>query len=268
MHIQRSLPGPAVRSVLRACEERRADLGGDVLSWPVPARPHQMMIIHLGEPYRVAIDGGRASTMSDSGLVGPQTYPRARVSLGGRVHVFSILFQPTGLNRLAGIDMTALLNQDPVAADVLGSSAGALRDAVLRASCFSERVAAVERWVESRLETRRPDGPIGRAARRMLADRGLARVDALAALSGLSARQFQRRFAEEVGMTPKLYARTIRFDRALLARRTGERRTWTEIAHDLGYFDQAHFIRECHTFAGLPPSALVGDWENVFFPGG
>jgi hypothetical protein len=30
-----------------------------------------------------------------------------------------------------------------------------------------------------------------------------------------------------------------------------------------GYFDQAHFIRECHTFAGLPPSGLVGDWDNI-----
>jgi AraC-like DNA-binding protein len=52
----------------------------------------------------------------------------------------------------------------------------------------------------------------------------------------------------------------------LLARRHAPGRPWTDIIHELGYFDQAHFIRECHAFAGSPPSSLVGDWDNVFFP--
>ena len=43
-------------------------------------------------------------------------------------------------------------------------------------------------------------------------------------------------------------------------------RSWTDIIHELGYFDQAHFIRECHAFAGLPPGSLIGDWDNIFFP--
>jgi len=102
----------------------------------------------------------------------------------------------------------------------------------------------------------------------MIADRGMGRIRDAVAASGLSPRQFQRRFETQVGMTPKLFARTIRFDRALAARRDDRSRAWTEIVHDLGYFDQAHFIRECRTFAGLPPNSLVGDWDNVFFPAG
>jgi AraC-like DNA-binding protein len=67
-------------------------------------------------------------------------------------------------------------------------------------------------------------------------------------------------------MTPKLFSRTIRFDRALIARRNAPGRSWTDIIHELGYFDQAHFIRECRAFTGLPPGGLVGDWDNIFFP--
>jgi AraC-like DNA-binding protein len=67
-------------------------------------------------------------------------------------------------------------------------------------------------------------------------------------------------------MPAKLFARTIRFDRALLARRAAPTRSWTDIIHELGYFDQAHFIRECHAFTGLAPGSLVGDWDNVFSP--
>jgi AraC-like DNA-binding protein len=268
MDIKRALPHPTLRVVLRALEERRVDLGGGVLSWPVPARPHQLLIIHLAEPYRVAVDGGQAAATPEMSLVGPQSYRRAQVCLTGSVHVFTILFQPTGLNRLVGIDMTTLLNHDPAASDVLGDSAAVLGDALRMAPDFASRVAAVEHWVEAKLEARGADCVIGLASRRMLASRGSARIQDLVADSGLSARQFQRRFAAQVSMAPKLFARTVRFDRALAAKREASHRSWTDIVHDFGYFDQAHFIRECHAFAGLPPGSLIGDWDNIFFPGG
>lgn len=267
MDIKRALPRPELRSVVRSFEERRADLGSTVLSWPVAARPHQILNIHLAEPYRVRLDGGALSTSPEIGVVGPQTYRRAHVHLSGRIHVFNILFQPTGLNRLIGINMTSLVDEDPAASDVLGHSATTLGDAVRAASDFLERVAAVERWIAAMLDEQGPEDPIGPVAREMIAVRGGARIEDLVAKSGLSASQFQRRFAKQVGMTPKLFARTIRFDRALIARRSAPRRPWTDIIHDLGYFDQAHFVRECHAFAGLAPSSLVGDWDNVFSPG-
>ena len=215
----------------------------------------------------MAIDGGEAVATPDMSLVGPQSYRRAHVYLTGLVHVFTILFQPAGLNRLFGIDMTSLLNQDPAACDVLGASGAVLGDALRMAPNFDLRVAAVEHWVEAMLEARGPDCVIGSASRRMVEARGSARIQDLVADSGLSARQFQRRFTAQVGMAPKLFGRTVRFDRALVARRDASNRTWTDIVHDFGYFDQAHFIRECHAFAGLPPSSFIGDWDNMFFPG-
>jgi AraC-like DNA-binding protein len=266
MDIKRALPRPELRSVVRSFEERRADLGSAVLTWPVAARPHQILDIHLAEPYQVRIDGGPAKTSPETAVVGPQTYRRAHVHLSGQIHVFNILFQPTGLNRLVGINMTSLVNQDPAASDVLGKAAAVLGDAVCAAPDFQLRVAAVERWVGMMLDKGGPDGTIGLASRQMIALRGRARIEDLVAKSGLSTSQFQRRFATQVGMTPKLFARTIRFDRTPVARRNAPSRPWTDIIHELGYFDQAHFIRECHAFAGLPPSSLVGDWDNVFFP--
>ncbi|MBR0796913.1 AraC family transcriptional regulator [Bradyrhizobium jicamae] len=268
MDIKRTLPGSQLRGVVRAFEERRVELGRAVLAWPVAARPHQILNIHLAEPYRVRIDDGQAKPTPDMSVIGPQTYRRAHVFLSGSIHVFNILFQPTGLNRLVGINMTSLVNQDPAASDVLGRSATVLGDVVRMAPDFDLRVAAVERWIEAKLESRGPDCTIGLASRRMIAVQGRARIERLVARSGFSTSQFQRRFAAQVGMTPKLFARTIRFDRALVAHRDAPDRPWTEIVHELGYFDQAHFIRECHVFAGLPPGRLVGDWENIFFPGG
>ncbi|WP_426437216.1 helix-turn-helix domain-containing protein [Bradyrhizobium genosp. P] len=220
----------------------------------------------MAEPYQVRIDGGSPNATPEMSVIGPQTYRRAHVYLSGSVHVFNILFQPTGLSRLVGTNMRSLVNQDPAASDVLGKSAVILGDAVRAAPDFCERVAAVERWVGTMMDECEPDGVIGHASRLLIAAGGRARIEGLVERSGLSTSQFQRRFSTQVGMTPKLFARTIRFDRALIARRNAPGRLWTDIIHELGYFDQAHFIRECRSFTGLPPGGLIGDWDNIFFP--
>jgi methylphosphotriester-DNA--protein-cysteine methyltransferase len=54
------------------------------------------------------------------------------------------------------------------------------------------------------------------ATRVLLTTRGRVRIDLLKK-PGLSARHFQRRFTTQIGLPPKLYARTIRFDAALMA---------------------------------------------------
>ena len=266
MDVQRALPHPELRSIVRSFVEICEDLGSAGRTWPVAARPHQMLQFHLGDPYRVRHDNGPASVMPQTFVSGPLTYQRVQIYELGRIHVFNILFHPTGLNRLVGINMTSLVNDDPAASDVLGRSASALDDSVRLAPDFPSRVAAVERWAAMMLEKREPDSAIERASRLLMAMRGGARIDSLVRRSGLSASQFQRRFASEVGLTPKLFARTIRFDAAMTAHHNAPDRSWTDIVHDLGYFDQAHFIGECHAFAGVLPSSLVGDWENTRFP--
>ena len=153
-----------------------------MLTWPVAARPHQILDIHLAEPYQVRIDCGPAKTSPETAVVGPQTYRRAHVHLSGQIHVFNILFQPTGLNRLVGINMTSLVNQDPAASDVLGKAAAVLGDTVCAAPDFQLRVAAVERWVGMMLDKGGPDGTIGLASRQMIALRGRARIEDLVAI--------------------------------------------------------------------------------------
>jgi AraC-like DNA-binding protein len=225
-----------------------------------------MLQFHLTEPYRVSHDNGPASVAPQTYVSGPTTYQRVQIYESGRIHVFNVLFHPTGLNRLAGVDMAALVNEAPAASDVLGKSALALEDSVRLAPNFLSRVAAVERWVAMMMEKREPDETMERSSRLLMAVQGRARIGNLVRRSGLSASQFQRRFAIEVGMAPKLFARTIRFDAAMAAHHAAPDRSWTDIVHELGYFDQAHFIGECRAFAGVVPSGLVGDWENTRFP--
>jgi len=72
MDIKRALPRPELRSVVRSFEERRADLGSAVLTWPVAARPHQILDVHLAEPYQVRLDGGPARPSPEAGGRAPK----------------------------------------------------------------------------------------------------------------------------------------------------------------------------------------------------
>jgi AraC-like DNA-binding protein len=264
VEIRRTLPHPAFRTVVRSFGERWGTLGSTGLSWPIPVRPHQIIDIFLKEPFRLRIDGGPLQKSPEAVVVGPYMARQTQIYVSGEIHGFNILFQPAGLNRLIGLDMTSLVNEGIAARDVLGKHFTMLNDAVRSAPDFPSRVAAVERWLGNMLNTSAPEDGIGVGSRLLLATRGRARIGQLVERSGLSARHFQRRFTKQIGLSPKLYARTIRFNSALTAHRRDPTKLWTEIVHEAGYFDQAHFVRECHALVCAAPSQFIGDWENIF----
>lgn len=268
MDVRRKIPHTALRSVVRSFEERYGVLGSDVLTWPLTARPHQIIDIYLCDPFRLRLDGGPLQAAPETVVVGPQGSRRIQLYASGEIHIFNILLQPAALNRLVGVDMTSLVNEGIPARDVLGKRAVLLSDAVRLAADFDSRVAAAERWFGTMLDDGSAPDAIDLTSRVLLESRGRVRIDRLVKQSGLSARHFQRRFTTQVGLSPKLYARTVRFDATLTSHRNEPAKPWTGIIHEAGYFDQAHFIRECHALVGVGPSHFVGDWDNIFSPDG
>ena len=89
------------------------------------------------------------------------------------------------------------------------------------------------------------------------------RVNQLAAVLELSERQFRRRFQHHVGLSVKQLARVTRFQRLVDDLRahwqhsTGSWVGWAGLAHDHGYADQAHLVRECRNIAGVTPARLL-----------
>ncbi len=90
----------------------------------------------------------------------------------------------------------------------------------------------------------------------------------LAEKSGYSQKQFIALFKKYVGITPKQFHRITRFNQILATVENEKRISWTAIANDCGYFDQAHFIKDFKSFSGLNPQQYlsdIGDYPN-FFP--
>jgi AraC-like DNA-binding protein len=73
--------------------------------------------------------------------------------------------------------------------------------------------------------------------------------------NGLDARQVERQFAMTMGMTPKRYARVIRFKHSY--HQLIGAATRAPGAHLDGFYDQSHFNKEFRAFIGAPPTARL-----------
>lgn len=78
----------------------------------------------------------------------------------------------------------------------------------------------------------------------------------------ISERQFERRFKQVVGVSPKFYIRVRRFNVALYMIREQQFESLTKIAHALNYYDQSHFVRDIKAFSGTVPTKLLQKSER------
>lgn len=83
--------------------------------------------------------------------------------------------------------------------------------------------------------------------------RGRARTRQLARQAGLSEKRFIDVFKAEVGLTPKLFHRIVRFQEVLARVHQDSAPDWTQLALSSGYFDQSHLIRDFFAFSGFTP---------------
>ena len=99
------------------------------------------------------------------------------------------------------------------------------------------------------------------AATRIIESSGQGTVASLAQGVGLSVRQLERQFQAQVGMTPKLLARVARFEAASRHIYEATELTFTRMAYELGYADQAHFTREFRAFAEMSPGGFAAETQ-------
>jgi transcriptional regulator GlxA family with amidase domain len=64
----------------------------------------------------------------------------------------------------------------------------------------------------------------------------------------------ERKFLDRTGVTPKLFARLVRFDRAFREKNLNPLRDWRSIAFDCNYYDYQHLVRDYKEFTGLKPT--------------
>jgi AraC-like DNA-binding protein len=252
-----SRPAPALRHLIRHYYQVQDSLAGRVGLQPVPARSPQILEFMFGTFYQVRrMDRERTESVRAVALVGARTCRSAELILSGKVDAFTIVFQPGAFSTLFQVPAAQLTNKDFDAEEVVGRRISELYAQLGEVSAFDDRVRVADDWLTAARPAHERVSAIVRAAMAMIRDGGSVRISELAHQTGLGIRQFERRFDHEIGISPKLYARIVRFEAALQYRAVSPTTRWTDIAHALGYHDQMHMVHDFTRLSGDSPDAI------------
>jgi AraC-like DNA-binding protein len=211
----------------------------------------------LGEPIvETPDDGDGASFRAESGfLLGPHTRPVINQPTG-ETHAVGIVGTPIGCEAVFGVAPASIRGRAvdletawPVAAEI--------------------RAELLDRPdPESMLDL--VEGRLGRGVRPSISgldrcDRAVNLLEAdpirpiadIAAELGVSHGHLVREFTRIVGLTPRALARLLRMRRLLLGLDVRGEVGWGDLAVELGWYDQAHLIRDFKHHTGVTPSQYL-----------
>ncbi len=175
--------------------------------------------------------------------------------------IFGAYLYPYAIPRLFAYPASDFTNISPDLESVFGNDGKLLEEQTTAASSNVERVEIITRFLEGKLgSSTRELPPLYRAIGSVIRADGGVKVSTLARDHDLSTRQFERKFKEFAGLSPKLYSRVVRFQ-AATQRKLGGFRDLTEIAYACGYYDQSHFINDFRQFSGYSPKEYF--WETA-----
>jgi AraC-like DNA-binding protein len=213
------------------------------------------LILNFGDLFREHKEAGRSELQPSRFVVGQMTQP-VLVSPTGPVQLLGIRFTPGGALPFFPIPPGELTNRIEPLADVSTALDRELSGRPYDARESQEKIAIVEALLLRQMSAKEEKGAsLHNAISEIVSSGGQISVDRLANDLGISGRQLERRFLNEVGIGPKLLCRILRFQQVFRAVER-EDKNWARIAADCGYYDQAHLIRDFRQFAGQTPSVL------------
>ncbi len=256
LEIVRSAPDPRLRRFVAVYHGYRERTDGPLAR---PELPHGgvTIIVNLGPG--LLLDGERFGSFAAGLYERPVATEHPGEQAGLQLYV-----PPPAARMLLGLPLAELTERAVALDELLGPAARELPERLLDLPGWPERFALMDALVARRLRDAAPlPAPVLGAWARLVQSGGRARIEDVARDVGWGRRHLAARFRAELGLTPKAYARVVRFERALAALRAPHPAPLAAIAAAAGYADQAHLTREVRTFAGTTPAALLAQVPDV-----
>jgi AraC-like DNA-binding protein len=229
------------------------------------------IILNLARDYLLDCPEGQADrAMAPALVVGCRSVYEI-VDRSDMADLVGILFEPGGFASFAGDSIDGFTNRSVPLEDLWGGGVRRLREQLLEAPTCEERFRRLEEFLLERFAacgaTR--NSPRHRTVEFALNQFRLApsmsSVSAVARSAGWSERRFSQIFREQVGVSPKVWCRIERFQRAVRLLHKGADVAWADLALDCGFYDQSHFSNEFRAFSGVDAttySARRTLWAN------
>lgn len=229
--------------------------------WDLPAGSSYLSEVVAHPAVHVTIESGTTphhGFAMPAGLVHGVVTRRFSIELTGEGRSFGVKYRPGGFGAWTGEHVGGWTDRVEPLEIVFGDAAEALVHAVLAEESHAARARVMDGFLLSRLPA--PDPTYDRVIEivaELVADPTLVSVEQTAERFGVSVRTLQRLFRRYVGVGPKWVLQRHRLHDAVAMIDAGEAEDLADLAHRLGWFDQAHFTRDFTDLVGRSPRAYA-----------
>lgn len=171
-----------------------------------------------------------------------------------------ISFYPHTVKTIFGIDCHLLTNEFP---DIHSFVPKWLEERLLNTYIQSDRIKLIGDFIYNLVLQNEKEDTI--AAGAISALNNINNENAIRYLTqhyNISERQLERRFKQHIGFNPKHYLQILRFEKAIEYINSNRFRKLSDIAYELNYYDQTHFIKDFKEFSGYTPLAFYKQSKN------
>lgn len=233
--------------------------------------PYLHRIIPTGLPELIFYIDYKPDTSSlrkfeDSGILNIQQNDYYDLIISDNLDVFSIYFQPEAVNLFFNLPLEQFFNTGVALSQLDIKLAYGLQERLCNTDSFEQRVRVAEIFLlemlnntSENIDFRRMRHIINLSSK----SKGIIGIDKLIDESCLGRKQFERKFVNQLGISPKQYLKIIRFQSALHEYSICPTRRLTELAYNNGYYDQSHFINDVKAFTGESPKKIFNEGDLI-----
>lgn len=191
-------------------------------------------------------------------LIGLLTRSNGYARFTGRLHTFVIQFKANGINKIFRLPMNQFTDKIYTTEDVFGNSVKDLHEQLRESPTIQQMACHANTFLLACLNHHKKtdvlhDG-ITAVSRELYTIANLRSVEQYAYKANMSVRNFERRFIEQAGISAKLYTKLVRFNEVMKVKMMQPGKNWTSIAHECGYYDQMHLIKDFKQFSDFTPT--------------
>jgi AraC-like DNA-binding protein len=212
---------------------------------------------HDGRPALGRADGCRVSNgggCPTSFVYGKRTRP-SQTFANGPFGLTGVVFKPQGLSMLLNTHPTTFNDGSVPLREFSRENIG---DQLLDARSQRERMVRLSQFLRAQVDGAGLEDLLVTESLQMIRrDVRSIRVPQLLKALHVSERQFERRFVRAIGVSPHQYIRIVRFREAMRRIKGDQFDRLSDVAYDLNYVDQSHFIKDVKAFSGYTPKGLV-----------
>ncbi|MBT8310124.1 MAG: AraC family transcriptional regulator [Flavobacteriaceae bacterium] len=218
-----------------------------------PPNACEAIVYNYGSPYRIS-NQKYDDLEVPSCFINGQSIQNYTLHFDGNIGIIGVALRPGALYKLFEIPMFSLTDERLDFKEVSPDFCSKRLAPILNAKNLEARLDSLIAITEDLFTTaNKDDSIIQEAASKIFSDKGKTNVTEHLCDIPMSRRNFERKFLEEVGVSPKMYAKIRRFSFCCSLMAGDREADLMDVLHQGGYYDQSHFIKDFKYFSGRTP---------------